>query len=82
MPMKEKFTHDHLMKHLYEETGVTENQAINEALEHNYHLREELEQYEDVKAMLDKVNYKPRRSVVRDILTYSRKNNNTMELLC
>lgn len=80
--MKEKFTHDHLMKHLYEETGVTENQAINEALETNWKLREELEQYEDVKAMLETVSYKPRRAVIRDILTYSRKSNNTMELLC
>ena len=80
--MKEKFTHDHLMKHLYHETGVTEDQAINEALEHNWKLKEELEEYEDVKTMLETVKFSPRVSVVKDILTYSRKNNNTQEICC
>ena len=80
--MKEKFTHDHLMKHLYHETGVTEDQAINEALEQNWKLKEELEEYEDVKTMLGTVKFSPRASVIEDILTYSRKNNNTQEICC
>lgn len=81
--MKEKFTHeDYLLKHLYNETGVTEEQAINEALESNYKMREELESYEDVKNMLDTVKMTPRRSVVRDILTYSRKTNRDRLVSC
>lgn len=73
--MRENATHEYLLKHLYKETGVTENQAINDALDVNYKLREELESFEDVKEMLDTVSYTPHRSVVRSILKYSRKMN-------
>ncbi|MDX2002934.1 MAG: hypothetical protein SFW35_10910 [Chitinophagales bacterium] len=70
-PMKLKFTRADLLKKLYDETGVTENQAINDAFALNYNLREEYHTFEDVKAALDAVRYLPSQVCIKAILDYS-----------
>jgi hypothetical protein len=71
--MKVKFTRTDLMKKLYDETGVTENQAINDALAINWNLQEEYHSFEDVKEALDSISYRPSRACVNAIMEYSRK---------
>ena len=70
--MKLKFTRTDLMKKLYDETGVTENQAIDDALAINWNLQEEYHSFEDVKEALDSISYRPSRACVNAIMEHSR----------
>lgn len=74
MPMNVKFTRtDLFLKKLYDETGVTENQAIDDAFAVNYELVEEYHTFEDVKEALDTISYRPSKRVVQSIMDYSKK---------
>jgi hypothetical protein len=72
--MNVKFTRtDLFLKKLYDETGVTENQAIDDALAVNYELVEEYHTFEDVKEALDTVSFSPSKRTVQAIMDYSKK---------
>jgi len=70
--MKTIFTQEDLVRYIYKETGITETQAIKTALESNWHLKEELEEMQQAKALLNTVAYNPAQIVVNKILGYSR----------
>jgi len=81
MPMNLNATQtDLFLKKLYDETGVTENQAFEEALAGNFCLQEEYHTYEDVKDALNQVIFSPSASVVKAIMDYSA--NTALHLSC
>ena len=72
--MKIAFTQtDLLLKKLYNETGVSENQAIDAVMDCNYSLVEEYHTFEDVKSALATISYSPSRKSVKAILDYSKQ---------
>lgn len=71
--MKQNFTSNHLIKFLYNETGVLEKLAINEALHADPVLRREYEALQQAQQQLPKVTFRPSASAVQRILKYSER---------
>lgn len=69
--MNEIFTHEDLIRKVYGETGVTENQAIQEACEANFEIQEEMDQLKQVKQFLDTAWKRPRTEIIKNIMRYS-----------
>lgn len=69
--MNEIFTHEDLIRKVYGETGVTENQAITEACETSYEIQEEMNQLEQVKQFLDTAWKRPSTDIIKNIMRYS-----------
>lgn len=72
--MNEIFTHNDLIRKVYGETGVTENQAIAEACDASFEIQEEMDQLEQVKQFLDTAWKRPRTEIVKNIMRYSLQN--------
>ena len=71
LDMNEIFTHEDLIRKVYGETGVTENQAIAEACNTSYEIQEEMDQLEEVKQLLDTAWQRPRTAIIKNIMRYS-----------
>ncbi len=69
--MQEIFTHEDLIRKVYGETGVTENQAITEVCETSPEIREEMERLEQVKQFLDTAWKRPSTDIIKNIMRYS-----------
>lgn len=69
--MNEIFTHEDLIRKVYGETGVTENQAITEACSTSFEIQEEMDQLEQVKQLLDTAWQRPRTAIIKNIMRYS-----------
>lgn len=69
--MKQKFTHNHLLKFLYKETSATETLAINDALNANWDLREQHQELVKGYQQLPKVSFQPSKNSIQNILRYS-----------
>ena len=69
--MNEIFTHEDLIRKVYGETGVTENQAIAEACSTSFEIQEEMDQLEQVKQLLDTAWQRPRTAIIKNIMRYS-----------
>lgn len=69
--MNEIFTHNDLIRKVYGETGVTENQAIAEACNASFEIQEEMEQLEQVKQFLDTAWKRPSAAIIKNIMRYS-----------
>lgn len=72
--MENKFTLELLlMKYLYHETSLHENDVVEEALSNNWKLQELCDELEAGYRTLPKVKFAPKRSTIQRILNYSAK---------
>jgi len=62
-----------LMRHLYNETEPTEKQAINEAFQKNFTLKEIFESYVETKQLLDYARLNAPQYVVNGVLQFSKE---------
>ncbi len=69
--MNEIFTHEDLIRKVYGETGVTENQAIQEVCDTSFEIQEEMERLEQVKQFLDTAWKRPSAAIIKNIMRYS-----------
>lgn len=69
--MKNTFTEELLLKYLYHETSPSETQAVESALDTDWHLRERYEALEMAYRNLPKVTFSPKQSTLQNILKYS-----------
>ena len=69
--MKQNFTHQDLVRFLYNETTASETLAINEALHSDPVLKQEFQVLTQGRQQLPAVSFLPSRSTVRRILNYS-----------
>jgi anti-sigma factor RsiW len=70
--MKQNFTHQDLLKLLYNETTASETLAVNEGLHSDPALKREFQALVQARQQLPAVSFRPSRSTVRRILNYSR----------
>lgn len=70
--MKQNFTHQDLVKLLYNETTASETLAVKEALHADPALNREFEALTQARQQLPAVSFRPSRATVRRILNYSR----------
>jgi len=71
--MLQNFTSELLVKYLYHETTVAEKRAINEELIADFMLRERYTELLVAKQQLPKVQFKPTKKSVQNILNYSKR---------
>lgn len=71
--MKQKFTPNHLIKHIYKETTVTETLEINEALLSNFQLHQQYQELLFAQRQLPKVKFDAKTSTLNSILNYSKQ---------
>ena len=69
--MQQKFTPNHLVQYLYQETSVCDSLAIEETIEENIAFREEFESLSEAYRQLPKVKFSPSDQAIRNILRYS-----------
>lgn len=69
--MQQKFTPNHLIQYLYQETNVCDTLAIEETLDGNISMREEFESLSEAYRQLPKVKFSPSSQAIRNILRYS-----------
>jgi hypothetical protein len=67
------FTQEDLVRYLYGETSPYKSELIRQALESDYSLREQLEQLEQSKKLLDQVDVQPRKELLDKIFAYAKK---------
>lgn len=70
--MKHNFTHQDLVKLLYNETTASETLAVKEALHSDPVLAREFHSLAQARQQLPSVSFQPSRSTVKRILNYSR----------
>ncbi len=75
--MKQNFTLNDLIRFIYNETSVFENEQIVEALNSDNELYAQFEELQVGKEMLPKVTFAPTTSAINNILRYSQET--TME---
>ncbi len=75
--MKQNFTLNDLIRFVYNETTVFENEQIVEALNSDNELYAQFEELQVGKKMLPKVTFAPTTSAINNILRYSQET--TME---
>lgn len=72
--MQKNSTPELLVKHLYNETTNSEAILVNDALKNNIDLQEEFKQMQATKYALDDTDgNEPNKSVIENILNYSKK---------
>ena len=71
--MQKNFTSELLVKYLYHETTAAEKQAINQELISDFMLREKYTELAIAYRELPKVQFKPSRVSVQNILNYSKQ---------
>lgn len=71
--MISKFTPEDLLQYLYQETSPEETAAIEQALQHDWTLREKLAVLQAAQKELGRVDYKPRTETVVHILRYANR---------
>ncbi|MFN4285136.1 MAG: hypothetical protein ACK4E8_04140 [Lacibacter sp.] len=69
--MISKFTPEHLLQYLYKETSAEETAAIEEALQHDWTLREKLAVLQAAYDELNRVRYQPGAKCVQEILRHA-----------
>ena len=67
------FTPEDLLLYLYKETSPEQTNAIEEALRHDWTLREKLNVLKTSMQRLDKIKVSPRTEVVLNILNHARQ---------
>lgn len=67
------FTPEELIQYLYQETSPEKTAAIEEALQHDWSLREKLESLKSSVGQLDKIIESPRTETIVNILRYARE---------
>jgi hypothetical protein len=70
--MKQTFTQDQLIRFLYKETSASETFAIKQALNDSKELMEEFRLLQYAQQQLPKIQFRPKRSSVQNILRYSK----------
>ena len=77
--MQKTSTPELLVKHLYNETNVSESELVQIYLKNDNLLQEEYSQMQAVKYALDESGgNEPRKSVIADILNYAKKSSTEM----
>lgn len=71
--MNQRFTQEMLIKHLYQETDVSEQQAIRSALKSDPALRQEYNKFSKMKELLNSEKSTPSDTSVRIILDHSKR---------
>jgi hypothetical protein len=71
--MQQKFTPNHLIQYLYQETTICDTLAIEETLHEDVTLREEFESLSEAYRQLPKVKFSPSDQAIRNILRYSER---------
>ena len=71
--MKQNFTPNHLIMHLYGDLPKWESSALLEELLSNSKIQEEYERLKAGFQLLPKVKFSPSRQTLRNILEYSRE---------
>lgn len=80
--MYEQFTQEDLIRYWYNEVTPEEHQAINQAIEENWELREQYKEIQATFDILDKVVLRaPNPSSIKIIMDYSAETH-TMETPC
>ena len=69
--MKHSFTPEDLLEYLYKETDPTRTQAIDEALQTDWTLREKLSVLQTARERLDRLVEAPRTETILRILRYA-----------
>jgi hypothetical protein len=67
------FTPEDLLQYLYKETSTQKTEAIKQALETDWTLREKLEVITSAQQRLEKLTLSPRPQVIDKILAYAEK---------
>ena len=70
--MKQKFTLNHLIRFIYNETSFFESAAIREQLKEDVPFRKEYNKLASVKTSLPKLNLNPSSLTIDNILQYSK----------
>ena len=70
--MTRNFTHDRLIKYLYEETSITERLEIENEMDNDFELREQYEMLVQAQDSLPTISFAPPKSVVDNILNFSK----------
>lgn len=69
--MTKTFTPNDVVRFLYKETDLRENQQIENAMLCDTDLLDQFIQLEEIKGLLDKINELPSKRIIRAILKYS-----------
>ncbi len=69
--MKQKFTPNHLIRYIYNETTAAESMAIEDAMDSDWNLYEAYEELLSGYLELPKAGFRPSPSSIRNILKYS-----------
>jgi hypothetical protein len=67
------FTPEDLLQYVYNETSIEKTEAIKQALETDWTLREKLEVITSAQQRLEKLTLSPRPQVMDRIMTYAEK---------
>ena len=67
------FTPEELIQYLYKETSPARTAQIEEALQHDWMLREKLEVLKNTLQMIDRPLESPRTEAVMNVLNYARE---------
>ena len=70
--MIKTFTHDDVIRYVYEETSAEENVVIEDALMTESNMMTFFLEAVEMRSLLNKIERKPRPSTVESILAYSR----------
>ncbi|MDB5226054.1 MAG: hypothetical protein JWN78_247 [Bacteroidota bacterium] len=71
--MQTDFTPNILIKHLYNETNITEAASVRNALENDVSLQEEFNKLKEAKQALDENGGEPSPTTIQNILDFSRQ---------
>ena len=71
--MRRRFTTTDLVKDIYEETNYMEHMFVESELQKNTEMEEDYAEMQKAKQFLDSARLKPSKSVLKNILAYSKK---------
>lgn len=67
------FTPEELIQYMYKDTSLEKTRAIDDALQHDWTLREKLEVLKTSYSCLEKITESPRTQAVLNVLNYARE---------